>query len=173
MRFAAVAGWVDELASAPHVVGHGDACPNNLLGAERPDAFVMIDFGFWKPLPLGFDLGQLLLGDVQIGRRSADDLAAIDAEIVAAYVEGFADESHRPHPAQVARLHALQMAVFTGLSSMPFEHLGAPPAPRSTSSQQPEPPSRRTASTGSTRPKGSAWSETAWPADECSDLLGE
>ena len=72
----------------PIVVGHGDACPNNLLGAQRPDAFVLIDFGFWKPLPLGFDLGQLLLGDVQIGRRSGDDLAAVDARIVPAYVDG-------------------------------------------------------------------------------------
>jgi hypothetical protein len=125
----AVPGWVEELADAPHLVGHGDACPNNLLGAERPDAFVLIDFGFWKPLPLGFDLGQLLLGDVQIGRRPADDLTAIDAVIVPAYAEGLRDESHAADPAQVERLHALQMAVFTGLSSMPFEHLGAPPSP--------------------------------------------
>ncbi len=125
----AVPAWVEELADAPHCVGHGDACPNNLLGAERPDAFVLIDFGFWKPLPLGFDLGQLLLGDVQIGRRPADDLAAIDEEIVPAYIEGLADECHVVDPEQVARLHALQMAVFSGLSSMPFEHLGSPPSP--------------------------------------------
>lgn len=124
-----VPAWVDELARAPHVVGHGDACPNNLLGTEHPDTFVLIDFGFWKPLPLGFDLGQLLLGDVQIGRRHADDLAAIDAAIVPAYVEGLNDEGRTAEPGQVARLHALQMAVFTGLSSMPFEHLGAPPSP--------------------------------------------
>ena len=95
----------------------------------RPDAFVLIDFGFWKPLPLGFDLGQLLLGDVQIGRRPADDLAAVDAGIVPAYVEGLTDEGYEAEPAQVERLHALQMAVFSGLSSMPFEHLGDPPSP--------------------------------------------
>jgi hypothetical protein len=124
-----VPAWFEELAGAPHVVGHGDACPNNLLGAQRPDAFVMIDFGFWKPLPLGFDLGQLLLGDVQIGRRPADDLAAVDAQIVPAYVEGLTDEGYAAEPAKVARLHALQMAVFIGLSSMPFEHLGDPPSP--------------------------------------------
>jgi hypothetical protein len=123
-----VPGWVDELADAPHLAGHGDACPNNLLGTDRPDAFVLIDFGFWKPLPLGFDLGQLLLGDVQIGRRPADDLAATDATIVAAYVKGLVDEGHTPEPAHVARLHALQMTVFSGLSSIPFEHLGAAPS---------------------------------------------
>ena len=124
-----VPAWLEELADAPHVVGHGDACPNNLLGAERPDAFVLIDFGFWKPLPLGFDLGQLLLGDVQIGRRPADDLAAVDARIVPAYVEGLTDEGYAAEPEQVLRLHALQMAVFIGLSSMPFEHLGDPQSP--------------------------------------------
>jgi hypothetical protein len=124
----AVPGWVDELADAPHLAGHGDACPNNLLGTNRPDAFVLIDFGFWKPLPIGFDLGQLLLGDIQIGRRPASDLAATDAPIVAAYVEGLGDEGHAPDPAQVARLHALQMTLFSGLSSMPFEHLQAAPS---------------------------------------------
>lgn len=124
-----VPSWVEELADAPHVVGHGDACPNNLLGADRRDAFVLIDFGFWKPLPLGFDLGQLLLGDVQIGRRSADDLHMIDERIVPAYLRGLLDEGRAVDPAQLARLHALQMAVFTGLSAMPFEHLGAPPSP--------------------------------------------
>jgi hypothetical protein len=124
-----VPAWLEELADAPHLPGHGDACPNNLLGAERPDEFVLIDFGFWKPLPLGFDLGQLLLGDVQIGRRPADDLAAIDAGIVPAYVDGLRAEGHGAEPARVARLHALQMAVFSGLSSMPFEHLGTPPSP--------------------------------------------
>lgn len=125
----AVPGWFEELAEAPHTAGHGDACPNNLLGAARPDAFVLIDFGFWKPLPLGFDLGQLLLGDVQIGRRPADDLAAIDAEIIPAYIEGLTDEGQTVESQYVTRLHLLQMTVFTGLSSMPFEHLGAPPHP--------------------------------------------
>jgi hypothetical protein len=30
---------------------------------------------------------------------------------------------------RLTRLHLLQMAVFTGLSSMPVEHLGSPPSP--------------------------------------------
>lgn len=124
-----VPAWVEELADAPHHPGHGDACPNNLLGADRRDRFVLIDFGFWKPLPLGFDLGQLLLGDAQIGRRGADDLADLDARIVPAYVDGLTAEGHTVDPTQVERLHALQMAVFAGLSSMPFEHLGDQPSP--------------------------------------------
>lgn len=125
----AVPAWFEELADAPHLVGHGDACPNNLLGSDRPETFVMIDFGFWKPLPIGFDLGQLLVGDIQIGRRPADDLAATDAQIVSAYIDGLAAEGYSFDPTRLTRLHLLQMAVFTGLSSMPVEHLDSPPSP--------------------------------------------
>ena len=120
--------WAQELAAAPHGAGHGDACPNNLLGSPDPDAFVLIDFGFWQLLPLGFDLAQLLLGDVQIGRRTADSLAEIEAEILPAYVRGLADEGRLVDQDLVGRLHALQMMVFSGLSIMPFEHLAAPPS---------------------------------------------
>ena len=124
-----VPAWIEELATATHLPGHGDACPNNLLGTDRPDEFVLIDFGFWKPLPLGFDLGQLLLGDIQIGRRCADDLAELDTAIVTSYLQGLTAEGHTAERAQVTRLHALQMTVFSGLSSMPFEHLHAAPSP--------------------------------------------
>ena len=119
--------WVDELAAAPHVPGHGDACPNNLLAGEHDDDFVLIDFGFWKPLPLGFDLGQLLLGDVQLGRRSADGLRALDERIVAAYADGLRAEGTVIDVECVDRWHALQMAVFTGVSALPFEHLEGEP----------------------------------------------
>ena len=131
MRDAALQAprWVAELEEAPHVTGHGDACPNNLLGAPDRNSLVLIDFGFWKPLPLAFDLGQLVLGEVQLGRRPADTLAETDAAVVPAYVEGLAVESMVTDPALVTRLHALQMLIFSGLSSMPFEHLASPPSP--------------------------------------------
>lgn len=131
MREAAVHAprLVAELDEAPLVTGHGDACPNNLLGTPERDNLVLIDFGFWKPLPLGFDLGQLVLGDVQLGRRPADTLAETDAGVMPAYVEGLAAEGMVVDPALVTRLHAVQMLIFTGLSSMPFEHLASPPSP--------------------------------------------
>lgn len=121
--------WVAELDAAPFVTGHGDACPNNLLGAPDRESLVLIDFGFWKSLPLAFDLGQLVLGEVQLGRRSAATLAETDAAVIPAYVEGLAAEGMEVDPALVARLHALQMLVFSGLSSMPFEHLDSPVSP--------------------------------------------
>lgn len=120
--------YVAELASLPLTTGHGDACPNNLL--DRPDGadgFVLIDFGFWGPRPVGFDLGQLLCGDVQIGRSRSADLAAIEECIVAAYVAGLRDEGcDVPEPA-VRRAHALQALLFAGVSAVPFEHLDREP----------------------------------------------
>ena len=74
------------------LTSHGDACPNNLLAGEGDD-LVMIDFGFWGSAPVGFDLQTLLVGDVQIGRRSAANLAEVDETIIPAYVEGLRAEA--------------------------------------------------------------------------------
>lgn len=121
--------YVDELAAAPRLPAHGDACPNNLLAtAADRSGFVMVDFGFWGRLPLGFDLGQLLVGEVQLGRIPASSLAAIDGAIVPAYVEGLRAEGASVPEATVRRVHALQLLLFTALSTLPFEHLDAPPS---------------------------------------------
>ncbi len=121
--------YTEELAQCPIGTGHGDACPNNLLVVGDSPGFVLIDFGFWKPLPIGFDLGQLLVGDVQIGKRSSDDLRERDEACLAAYVEGLHAEGSDLSPADVARAHALHLLIFTGLSTIPMEFLDAPPTP--------------------------------------------
>jgi Phosphotransferase enzyme family len=79
---------VEELMTMPEATIHGDACPNNLLPRTGADGFVLIDYGFWNLGPIGFDLGQLLVGDVQDGRRPTSDLGLIDKSILPAYVEG-------------------------------------------------------------------------------------
>jgi hypothetical protein len=120
---------VAELAAMPLLTGHGDACPNNLL--PRPDGqpgFVLIDFGFWGARPVGFDLGQLLVGEVQLGRRPTTLLAPTDEVIVDAYVDGLRAEGTDIDTAVVRRAHALHLLIFTGLSTLPFEHFGAPPS---------------------------------------------
>ena len=123
----AASAYTDELAGFPLMPGHGDACPNNLL--VRGDGFVLIDYGFWASLPVGFDLGQLLVGDVQVGRRDAGDLAHLDDLLVASYVEGLRAEGCALALADVRRAHALHLMLFTGLSTLPFEHLEAPVTP--------------------------------------------
>jgi hypothetical protein len=121
---------VEEVLALPRTTSHGDACPNNLLRTEGYDGFVLIDFGFWGGEPVGFDLSQLLVGDVQVGRRSADDLGEVEEVIVPAYVEGLRDEGCQVPVDVVRRAHALQLMIFTGLSCLPFEYLGSEPTPQ-------------------------------------------
>ncbi len=123
------ASYADELARMTHVASHGDACPNNLLAQEGSDSFVLIDYGFFGPGPIGFDLAQLLVGDVQVGRRDADDLPTVDETIFAGYRAGLrAEECWIPDDV-VRRAHALQLMLFTGLSTLPMEHLDQEPTP--------------------------------------------
>lgn len=122
-----VPAYVDELLALPHLTAHGDACPNNLLATAGSDDFVLIDYGFWKTMPVGADLAQLLVGDVQVGRERADDLAAKDDRLVAAYVEGLRAEGCDIPVDVVRRSHALHLLLMSGLSALPDELLGADP----------------------------------------------
>jgi thiamine kinase-like enzyme len=115
-----------EADALPFLLSHGDACPNNLLAGAQDDELVMIDFGFWGGAPVGFDLSQLLVGDIQIGKRGADDLAELDEAIVAAYVAGLRAEGCEIPEEQVRRGHALCLLIMTGLSTAPFDLLEGP-----------------------------------------------
>src|SRR3954454_14983332 len=129
---AAAAGLpalLDELDAAPEGTSHGDACTRNLLLTPGSDGFTLIDFGFWGAAPIGFDLSQLVLGEVQMGERSADELVALDRACLPAYVRGLRDEGREVPEAVVARTHALLMLLFTGLSALPLEHLDGHPTP--------------------------------------------
>ena len=117
---------VEELAAQPHLPAHGDACPNNLLVVDGVEGFTMIDFGFMTMLPVGFDLGQLLVGDVQVGRLPSSSLADVESVIVPAYVEGLRAEGCDISESVVRRAHAVHLMVWVGLSTLPFEHLDAP-----------------------------------------------
>ena len=117
----------EELLAMPELVGHGDACPNNLLVRPDRDGFTMIDFGFFMALPVGFDLGQLLVGEVQLGRGDGSDLGERDEACLASYVDGLAAEGLELDRAAVRRAHALHLLIFSGLSAIPFEVLDAEP----------------------------------------------
>ncbi len=123
------AAYTEELSGMPVATSHGDACPNNLLATAASDDFVLIDFGFWGPNPIGFDLAQLLVGDAQIGKGPADALPEIEDVIVPAYVEGLRAEGCDVSEDVVRRAHAVQLLLFTGLSTLPFEHLESAPTP--------------------------------------------
>ena len=121
---------VDEVESLPAGIAHGDACNRNLMiSASRPE-LVMIDFGFVRHAPLGFDLGQLILGEVQTGERPADDLESDWSASLSAYVEGMRAEGNETELAGVGRASAICMAIFNGLTAIPFENLEQPPEAR-------------------------------------------
>jgi hypothetical protein len=131
MRAAAdrVPTYLAEIEAVPLGTAHGDACTNNLLVTADSDNLVLIDYGFWTTQPLGFDLSQLMVGDVQIGRRSASCLWPVEQACTPAYVDGLRDEGCAVDAAVVRRSHALLMLIFSGLSAIPIEHLGAVPSP--------------------------------------------
>ncbi len=123
---AVVAGLdrlADEFAAARHLTAHGDACPNNLLRRDGDAGFTLIDFGFWRPQPVGFDLSQLLVGDIQVGRQDVGDLPARAAACVEAYAAGLADEGLAVPIEEVRRGHAVSLMLFNGLPSLPLEML--------------------------------------------------
>ena len=123
-RLREAAGRAVDLAAEgdglPWLTSHGDACPNNLL-AGADDNIMMIDFGFWGAAPVGFDLQTLLVGDVQIGKRSAESLAEVDEAIIPAYVEGLRAEGSDIPEAVVRRGHAIRSLLMTGISTVPVD----------------------------------------------------
>jgi hypothetical protein len=120
---------VAELEAMPVAVLHGDACPRNLLVPRDGDGFVLIDFGFWAEGPVGFDLGQLVTGEIQLGERPVADLPRLQEACLPAYQDGLRQEGLDVGIDQLWRAHALQLLLFTALSAIPFEHLGGPPTP--------------------------------------------
>ena len=141
-----VPAYVEEVLSLPHLPAHGDACPNNLLATARYDGFTLIDYGFWMPMPAGADLSQLLIGDVQIGKRRAGDLTTRDDAHITHYVRGLLDEGCDVPEEVVRRGHALHMLLMSGLSTVPTELLDRPPSPRSRRWSPTAPPSPPSAS---------------------------
>jgi hypothetical protein len=82
----------------------------------------MIDFGFWGTAPIGFDLGQLLLGDIQLGRRPADTFPELEQACLPAYAQGLRDEGCAVPIHEVRRAHAIAMTIFHAVPSIPYEH---------------------------------------------------
>lgn len=130
-QLTAVANHLDtlgeEFARMPHRTSHGDACPNNLLRHPSGSGFTLIDYGFWRPQPVGFDLSQLLVGDIQIGKRDAADLPELAEACLTAYADGLAAEGADVPDAELRRGHAVSLMLFNGLPSLPLEQLGNEP----------------------------------------------
>ncbi|WP_395659368.1 phosphotransferase [Nocardioides sp.] len=115
-----------EVGALPRLAAHGDACPGNLLVTDDdPDGFTLIDFGQFTPLPVGFDLTQLLVGETMIGKLPASALGTIEDVVVPAYAAGCGHDEDT-----VRRAHAILLFAFTGLSAVPFDLLETTPPPQ-------------------------------------------
>ena len=115
---------LDLLADLPQTHAHGDASPQNLLRpAGEAGTLVVIDWGFGDLLPIGFDLGQLLVGLAHAGETDPDELAAIDAAIMPGYLDGLADEGYDVHPGLVRTGYLGGLAVRSALCALPLEQL--------------------------------------------------
>lgn len=130
LRLEAEAGrWLDRLDTLPQTLAHGDASPQNLLVPVTDDGFVLIDWGFGSPLAVGFDLGQLLLGLVQVGEADAAALPAVHAAILPAYLEGLADEGLAVEEDVVRFGYVASMVLRSALDGLMWERLTGPDTP--------------------------------------------
>lgn len=124
---------LDALDQLPQTYAHGDASPRNLLlPAGEPGTIAVIDWGFGTLLPVGFDLGQLLVGLAHAGDGDVSEIAAIDAEIFPAYLDGLASEDYKADPAQVRLGYVGSLAARSALCAIPLELLTGGPADAAT-----------------------------------------
>jgi hypothetical protein len=118
---------LDLLGALPQTHAHGDASPQNLLRpAAEPGKLVVIDWGFGDLLPIGFDLGQLLVGLAHAGETDPAELAAIDEAIFPGYLDGLADEDYDVDPRLVRTGYLGGLAVRSALCALPLEQLREP-----------------------------------------------
>jgi hypothetical protein len=126
-RLPAILDVLDEL---PRTYAHGDASPQNLLiPASAPDEFVVVDWGMGNLQPVGFDLGQLLVGLAHAGELDPSELPRIHAAILPSYLDGLAGEGFDVAEADVVAGYLGSLVARCALSSLPLELLGGPPTP--------------------------------------------
>jgi hypothetical protein len=115
---------VDALGRLPHAIAHGDACPQNLLTDPlRADGFVAIDWGFTSLAPLGYDLGQLLVGRAESGDLDAADLPRICDAIVPAYIRGMLEERADPDADDLRRGFIGGLLLRSAFTALPLDRL--------------------------------------------------
>jgi hypothetical protein len=115
------------LDSLAQTIGHGDACPQNLLvPADAPDTLVAIDITWQRPEAIGFDLGQLLVGLAHAGHLAADELPQLHEILLDGYVEGLREDGCQIEIADVRYGFDAAMVIRSGFTSLPWDELNDP-----------------------------------------------
>jgi Phosphotransferase enzyme family len=118
---------LDDSDRLPMTYAHGDASPQNLLvPAAEPDQFVVIDPGFDSLLPVGHDLGQLLVGLCHAGEMDPADLPAVHRVILPACTDGLAVGGMPVEAGDVEQGYLSGLLLRSGFTAIPLESLGAP-----------------------------------------------
>lgn len=127
-RIPAILETLDRL---PQTLPHGDASPQNLLvPADGSADFVAIDWGaFSTLLPVGFDLGQLLIGLAHAGGHDPGELPALQTPIALAYAAGLREDGMIVDDAEVEYGFVASLVLRSGLGAIPFERLDSAPGP--------------------------------------------
>jgi hypothetical protein len=127
---ASTAEVLDLLDRLPQTLPHGDASPQNLLvPVDAPESFVAIDISFQHPHAVGFDLGQLLVGLVHAGVMGADRLPEVHEVLAPAFLESYLSYGATATADDVLQGYVGSLLIRSGLSSLPYELLGAEPSP--------------------------------------------
>lgn len=125
-RLPALLDLLDEL---PQTFAHGDASPQNvLIPLDDEESRVVIDWGFATPAPVGFDLGQLLVGLVNDRICAVELLPGIFDAILPSYHEGLGEEGYHVELESVRTGFVGAAVARTGLVALPFELLDRPGA---------------------------------------------
>jgi hypothetical protein len=121
---------LERLASLPQAIGHGDACPQNLLvPADAPDTVVTIDLSWQNPEAIGFDLGQLLVGLAHTGDLSAEELPDLHDALLAAFVDGLRADDCDVDIADVRYGFDAAMVIRSAFMALPWDQLLEPQGP--------------------------------------------
>ncbi len=125
-----VPALLDALDARPRSIGHGDACPQNLLvPADAPASFVAIDISWQSPEALGFDLAQLLVGRAHTGELPLSDLPALHDTVITAYQTGLRKEGHHVDRADITFGCDTALLIRSAFTALPLEQ---PPQPTPT-----------------------------------------
>ena len=107
--------------------------PWSVRNTRLQRTFVAIDVSFRTPEPLGFDLGQLLVGLVHAGQVPAAMLPAIADRILTAYVDALAAEGLTGLDDDVRDAFTTSVLLRSGFDSFLFYLIGSDdPADRHT-----------------------------------------
>jgi hypothetical protein len=122
-----VPAMLDHLDRLTPSIGHGDACPQNLLvPADAPDTLVAIDISWQFPEAIGFDLGQLLVGLAHTGELPAEKLPEVHDVLLSAYLDGLGAEGCDVDIDDVRYGFDAAMVIRSAFTSMPWDELNDP-----------------------------------------------